>query len=211
MLHMQNNKSSVLGPISSALYVTFQVIANVLSTKIALLPWLSWSIDGGTVIYPLTFTLRDFVHKTLGKKNARVIVVLAGAVNIVMVLLFILVAKMQADPSWQFQAAYEQILLPVWRITGASIISQIISELVDTEIFSYAYKKTSDMAAVLFSNTISLVVDSFLFSFLAFAGNLPMNVVLQIVATNILVKMVMSLISVPSIKWVPRQVGFEEI
>jgi len=208
---MQENKISLLGSISASLYVSFQVMANVLSTKIALLPWLNWSIDGGTVIYPLTFTLRDFVHKTLGKKNARVVVVLAGAVNVVMVLLFMLVGKMSPDPSWPFQTAYEQILLPIWRITAASIISQILSELLDTEIFSWAYKKINDLAAVFLSNTASLVVDSFLFSFLAFAGNLPMQVVLQIVFTNIIVKFVMSLMSTPTIKLLPRQVDFKEM
>src|SRR3989344_3531087 len=103
-----------LGAISASLYVSFQIIANVLSTKIAILPLLNWAIDGGTIIYPLTFTLRDFVHKTLGKKISRQIVILAGAVNLGMVLLFILIGKMTPDPSWQFQESYQNILLPVW-------------------------------------------------------------------------------------------------
>lgn len=206
---MQNKLN--LGAVSSSLYVSFQVIANVLSTKIALLPFLNWAIDGGTVIYPLTFTLRDFVHKSLGKKNARSIVFLAGAVNVVMVLLFILVGKMKPDSSWQFQEAYNSILLPVFRITAASIISQIISELVDTEIFSIVYHRLTDVKAVLASNTVALAVDSFLFSFLAFAGNLPLRVVFQIMFTNILIKMIMSLISVPTIKLVPRMVEMEKI
>ena len=208
---MQDTKLSNLGAVSASLYVSFQVIANVLSTKIALLPFINWPIDGGTLIYPLTFTLRDFVHKTLGKKNARQIVLLAGGVNVVMVLLFILVGKMTPDVSWQFQQSYENILLPVWRITIASIFSQIISELLDTEIFSYAFKKFSDTKAVLFSNSVALVVDSFLFSFLAFFGQMPLKSVLQIVVTNIIIKMVMSVVSVPSIKLVPRRVDINEI
>lgn len=208
---MQNNKSTILGAVSASMYVSFQVIANVLSTKIALLPFINWPIDGGTVIYPLTFTLRDFVHKTLGKKNARSIVLLAGAINVVMVLLFVLVGKMAPDSSWPFQEAYNNILLPVWRITAASIVSQIISELVDTEIFSWAFQKFSDTTAVLFSNTVALVVDSFMFSFLAFFGQMPVKSVLQIVVTNIVIKMIMSLVSVPTIKLVPRQVEMEDI
>lgn len=201
----------VWGAASASLYVAFQVISNVLSTKIALLPFLNWSIDGGTVIYPLTFTLRDFVHKTMGKKNARIIVILAGVVNLIAALIFLLVAKMHPDPAWPFQQAYENILLPVWRITLASIISQIISELIDTEIFSWAYKKFTDTSAVLYSNSVALVVDSFVFSFLAFYGNLPVRTVLQIVATNILIKMALSLVSTPTIKVIPRIADFEEM
>jgi len=199
------------GAISASLYVSFQVIANVLSTKIALLPFLNLSIDGGTVIYPLTFTLRDFVHKTLGKKASRQIVVLAGLVNLGMVLLFLLIGKMTPDPSWTFQESYNNILLPVWRITLASIFSQVVSELVDTEIFSKVYHIFGDVKSVLISNTVSLVLDSILFSFVAFFGQLPMNVLWQIIFTNILIKLAMSILSSPTIKLIPRHADDSKI
>ncbi len=197
--------------LSSSLYVSFQLFANILSTKIALLPILHLSIDGGTVIYPLTFTLRDFVHKTHGKKDARQVVLIAAALNAVMFGLFWLVGKMTPDPTWQYQRAYEQVLLPVGRIVLASIIAQVISELIDTEIFSIVYKKASDTFAVLASNSISLVFDSFIFCFIAFLGALPFATVMQIVLANILIKFVISTLSVPTIRLVPRTAKFEDI
>jgi queuosine precursor transporter len=197
--------------LSSSLYVSFQLFANILSTKIALIPYLHLSIDGGTVIYPLTFTLRDFVHKTHGKKDARQVVMIAATLNAVMFGLFWLVGKMTPDPTWQFQRAYEQILLPVGRIVLASIIAQVISELIDTEIFSIVYKKTTDTLAVLSSNSISLIFDSFIFCFIAFLGALPFSTVMQIVLANILIKFVISTLSVPTIRLVPRTAKFEDI
>ena len=197
--------------LSSSLYVSFQLFANVLSTKIALLPYLNLAIDGGTVIYPLTFTLRDFVHKTHGKRDARQVIVIAAALNAVMFGLFWLVGKMTPDPTWQLQRAYEQILLPVGRIVLASIVAQVISELIDTEIFSRVYKKLGDTTAVFSSNTVGLVVDSFIFSFIAFLGALPFATVMQIVITNILVKFIISTLSVPTIKLIPRTAKFEDI
>lgn len=207
---LKNSKINIF-VLSSSLYVSFQLFANILSTKIALLPYLHLAIDGGTVIYPLTFTLRDFVHKTHGKKDARQVVLIAAALNAVMFGLFWLVGKMTPDPTWQFQKAYEQILLPVGRIVLASIIAQVISELIDTEIFSIIYKKTNDTLAVFSSNSISLVVDSFIFSFIAFLGVLPFATVMQIFVANILVKFVISTLSVPTIKLVPRTAKFEDI
>lgn len=200
-----------MGAISSSLYVSFQIISNVLSTKIALLPFINLATDAGTILYPLTFTLRDFVHKTLGKVKSRQIVILAAAINLVMVLLFILVGKMRPDPAWQYQEAYEKILLPVWRITMGSIVAQVISELVDTEIFSIVYRRLTDVKAVLASNTVALVVDSVIFTSIAFYGQLPMRVLWQIVATNIIIKLIMSIISSPAIKLVPRQVEINQI
>lgn len=200
-----------IGPISAALYVSFQVISNILSTKIALLPLLHWAVDGGTILYPLTFTLRDFVHKSLGKQKARQIVILAAIVNLLAVGYFILIGKLTPDPTWLFQEAYENILLPIWRITIASIVAQVISELLDTEIFSRVYKKYSDLPAVILSNTIALVADSIIFSAIAFAGVLPMSVVWQIIFTNIAIKFLFSLVSSPSIKLIPRTVDYDKI
>jgi uncharacterized integral membrane protein (TIGR00697 family) len=190
--------------ISSACYVAFQIISNILSAKITILPLTSLAIDGGTILYPLTFTLRDFVHKTVGKKESRVVVILAAAINMLMVGLFWIIGKMPSDPSWNYQEAYETILLPVWRITAGSIMAQVVSELVDTEIFSFVYKKLGDVKSVIISNTVALIVDSIIFSLIAFGGMLPTQIVFQIIITNILVKFFVSIISSPFIKLIPR-------
>lgn len=196
-----------------SMYIAFQIFADILSTKIALLPLLNLAVDGGTIIYPLTFTVRDFVHKTLGKKVARQVVIMAGILNVIMVGLFWLIGKLPADVSWGYQEAYMSILMPVARITLASIIAEVFSELIDTEIFSRIYKKfgQKDILAVLISNGVALIVDSFVFGFIAFAGALPMEVVWQIVLANVLIKGVMSLLSAPVIKWIPRRVEIDKI
>jgi len=197
--------------LSSSLYVSFQLFANILSTKITVLPLVNLAVDGGTIIYPFTFTLRDFVHKTWGKKNARQVVIIAALLNAVMFGLFWLIGKMTPDPSWPNQQAYDAILSPVGRIVFASIVSQIISELVDTEIFSIIYKKINDIAAVFISNFVSLIIDSVIFSLLAFFGAMPFDIVLQIIVANILIKMAISILSTPFIKLIPRLVDFKEI
>jgi hypothetical protein len=205
------NKNLNIPLLSSSLYVSFQLFANVLSTKIAVLPFINLSVDGGTIIYPLTFTLRDFVHKTWGKTSARQVVIIAAFLNIVMFFLFWLIGLMPADSSWGNQDAYNKILLPVGRIVAASIIAQVISELIDTEIFSVIYKKTNDVLAVLVSNLGGLIIDSFLFCFIAFLGAMPLLTVFEIILANILIKLVISFLSAPLIKLIPRTVSFDEI
>lgn len=197
--------------LSSSLYVAAQIFANILSTKITILPLINLAVDGGTIIYPLTFTLRDFVHKTCGKNSARQVVLIAASLNAFMFLLFWLIGKMPADPTWQFQEAYENILLPVGRIVIASIIAQVISELIDTEIFSIIFKKINDLSAVFISNLVGLLIDSFIFGFIAFFGNLPLTTVLEIILANILIKLIISILSTPTIKLIPRLVNFEKI
>lgn len=197
--------------LASSLYVTSQLVANILSTKIALIPFINLAVDGGTIIYPLTFTLRDLVHKTLGKSNARQLVVIAAALNAVMFGLFWLVGKMTPEPTWQFQEAYENILLPLGRIILASIIAQVVAELTDTEIFSIIYKKMNDIIAVIASNFVGLIIDSLIFGFIAFFGSLPFATVMEIIFMNIAIKFIISILSSPSIKLVPRMIKFDEI
>ncbi|MFA6171891.1 MAG: queuosine precursor transporter [Patescibacteria group bacterium] len=205
------DKKLSLALVSASAYTSAQIIANVLSTKITVLPLVHLSMDAGTIIYPITFTLRDLVHKTCGKKNSRVVVVSAAAFSLLAFLFFWLAGKMAPDPAWLYQNDYQNILMPVFRISIASVIAQVLSELADTEIFSMVYRRLNDILAVLISNTVALVIDSAIFSLIAFLGVLPISTVMEIMVANILVKAVISLVSSPAIKFMPKQVETEEI
>jgi len=61
-----------LAIVAVAAYAGAQVIADVTSLKIGIVA--DRSVDMGTFIYPITFTLRDVVHKLLGRQAARTIV-----------------------------------------------------------------------------------------------------------------------------------------
>ena len=58
-------------------YVGAQLIADVTSLKIGNVA--GRAVDMGTFIYPITFTLRDVVHKALGKRATRVLIFTAAA------------------------------------------------------------------------------------------------------------------------------------
>jgi queuosine precursor transporter len=58
------------------------MLSDIASLKIGVVFGLA--VDMGTFIYPLTFTLRDMVHKLLGKQNAQILIVSAGAINLLM-------------------------------------------------------------------------------------------------------------------------------
>ena len=187
-----------------ALYVAFQIFSDILSTKITYLPILKLAVDGGTIIYPLTFTLRDFVHKSCGKRNAQKLIFVSALINIIMVGLFFVVGIMPASSDWPHQLAYEAILMPIWRITLASIVAEVISELIDTEVFDAFYKKAKEFLGVFVSNGIALFIDSIIFSAIAFAGVLPFSIVVEIAISNIFIKAILTIISIPSIKFIPR-------
>jgi uncharacterized integral membrane protein (TIGR00697 family) len=188
----------------SAAYVAAQMLADVASLKIVL--FLGLSMDAGTFIYPITFTLRDLVHKTVGAKAARVLIVTAAAVNLVMAGLFWLVSRLPGDPAVGPQTEFSTVLSPVWRIVMASIAAEVVAELVDTEVYRLWVERVTrryQWLRVLTSNAVSVPLDSLMFSWGAFGGLLPVPVVWDIVLSNVLVKGATTLLSLPLIYAVP--------
>lgn len=186
--------------IVSALYVSAQIFADITSLRILFIA--GFSIDGGTLIYPFTFTLRDMVHKVAGASIARTIIFLAAGVNLLMAGLFWLVSVLPADTFVGEQTEFGLVLAPVFRIVLASIVAEVVSELIDTEIYSLWVKRFKDQyqwGRVLASNAISVPVDSAIFVIIAFVGDLPADVVFSIFLANIIVKGLVTLLSIPGI------------
>jgi uncharacterized integral membrane protein (TIGR00697 family) len=188
------------GIVVISLYIAAQLLSDIASLKITLLA--GFSMDAGTFIYPLTFTIRDLVHKRLGKLAARKIIIVAAGINLFMALFFHFVAWLPQDPAWGLGKEFSVILGPVWRIVIASIIAEVFSELIDTEIYDLwqsRITKNYQWMRVLASNAVSIPIDSLIFCWGAFGFWLPHNVVWSIFFANVIVKGAVTLISLPSI------------
>jgi len=188
----------------SVLYVAAQMMSDIASLRIVMIA--GYSIDAGTFIYPLTFTLRDMVHKVAGIKAARILILTAAGINIFMTLLFRVVSLLPPDLTVGLQEEFGLVLSPIWRIVAASIIAEVISELIDTEGYRFWVEKVTkkhQWARVLFSNLFSIPIDSFLFSFLAFWRLFPTSVVISIFVSNMIIKGITTIVSIPGIYLVP--------
>jgi queuosine precursor transporter len=181
-------------------YISAQMLADIASLKIGVIAGLA--VDMGTFIYPITFTLRDIVHKVLGKRNAQVLIVSAGVINLFMMLYLMWAASVPGDPSWGLTAEFSAILAPVWRIVLASIAAEVVSELIDTEVYHWFVTRVTrryQWLRVLTSNSVSVPVDNLIFSVGAFGWALPWPVVVEIFVFNLIVKYGMTLLSLPLI------------
>jgi uncharacterized integral membrane protein (TIGR00697 family) len=190
----------VSATIVSAAYIAFQMMADIASLRIVMIA--GFSVDAGTFVYPFTFTLRDLVHKTAGIKSARVLIIAAAVLNLVMAGLFWLTSILPADLSVGPQEEFGRVLSPVWRIVFASIIAEVIAELIDTEGYRIWVEKVTrkyQWARVLVSNALSIPVDSLIFVWIAFGGVMPAAVVWSIFAANVIIKGFTTLISLPGI------------
>ncbi len=197
--------------IVSSAYIAAQMLADIASLKIGVVGGLA--VDMGTFIYPITFTLRDLVHKVLGRRNTRVLIITAGMINLLMSLYLRWAASVPSEPTWGLGEEFSAVLAPVWRIVIASIMAELVSELVDTEVYHWFVTKITDRyqwARVLASNSVSVPVDNLIFSIGAFAFALPWIAVWQIFLANLLVKFGVTVLSLPLIYLVPKSAGGEQ-
>lgn len=186
------------------LYFLCQIVADVAAAKIAFVA--GYAIPAGTFVYAVTFTLRDLIQKVLGKTVARFVIIAAAVFNILMAGYFVLAVNLAPAPFWPLQDAYATTLGIVPRIVIASIIAELISELVDTEVYSFWIKAMGQRlqwTRVVVSNAVSVPVDSFIFLFLAFWGHMPVEGMIAAAWGQILLKYAVGVVSIPAIYYVP--------
>ena len=198
-MHQKDNLTfaSILIMVS---FVSISLVSNIASAKIGNV--FGFAVDMGTFLYPLIFTIRDLVHKRLGKNVAQKLIIISSISVLFMSMYFYLIGLVPEDKSWDLNDAFISIVSPVFRIALASIISAAISELLDTEIYHIIYKKFKSKfqwLRVVASNGISIPIDSIIFTLIAFFGQLPTSAIFQIIIFNIVVKYIVTIFSVPMI------------
>jgi hypothetical protein len=185
-------------------YVAAQMMADIASLRIISVA--GYAVDAGTLIYPFTFTLRDLVHKIAGTTAARTVIVLAAAVNVLMAGFFWLVARLPPDSVTGPQIEFGAVLSPVWGIVAASIVAEVLSELIDTEAYrrwEIRFGQRHQWGRVLASNAVAIPVDSAVFVGLAtMFGIFPPAVAMTIFWVNVALKGLVTVVSIPWIYWV---------
>jgi queuosine precursor transporter len=196
-------------PTAVGAYVGAQVIADITSVKIG--STFGRAVDMGTFIYPITFTLRDVVHKALGRRAARTLIVTAAVVNLFMAVYLQWVARVPSHESYPLGDEFRAVLGPLWRIVVASIIAEVISELLDTEVYHWFVRRVTtryQWARVAVSNAVSIPVDNAVFAIGAFGSlplltdhalTLPWAAVWDIFVVNLWIKALVSAASLPLI------------
>lgn len=177
-----------LGTIS-VLFVAVLLISNIASTKITNLGWLTF--DAGTLLFPLSYIFGDILTEVYGFKRSRRVIWLGLFCAFLMSLVFYVVGKLPADPSWGQQEAYDIILGQTPRIVLASLIAFFSGEFSNSYIL--AKMKIWTKGKMLWARTIGSTVvgefvDTMLFVVIAFAGILPTPVLIAIIVSNYIFK-----------------------
>jgi hypothetical protein len=145
------------------IYIVAVLVANYTATWFVPLPVFGM-VSIGTLVFGITFTQRDRVHR-IGRKAVYLMIFIA-AVGMVLESAFLRVE---------------------WRIITASFIAIVLSETADTEVYHKLLRRPW-MQRVIGSNIISIPLDSILFNVIAFAGVFHPAMLTAVIFGEIVVK-----------------------
>ena len=122
-----------------ALSVGALLISNLAAIKLWNLNGIA--VDGGILVFPLTYILSDLIVEFYGKKHAQQIVFAGFLINLLAILVFWAVIALPAYPGWNLQEAYSQVLGFTPRIVLGSLAAYIVSNLFNNTLFIYLKEK----------------------------------------------------------------------
>ena len=186
----------------AGLFVTTLIISNIASVKMVHVGPLVF--DAGTILFPLAYIVGDIVTEVYGYRKMRTLVYIGIGMLLLTSLTFWLVGLLPADVDWQNQAAYDVILGVVWRIVFASIIAIFVGELVNSYIMASLKVKTKGKKLwnrLVGSSAIGGLIDTTIFSLLAFAGTMDWATMLSLIVTVFGIKIATEIAFSPFTMW----------
>ena len=159
------------------------------------------SVALGNVIYGSTFLCTDILSEQYGGKEARKGVAL-GFFTVIIFTILTQVTLLYIPNSSDFaDDAMHTLFSLMPRICIGSIIAYAISNTLDTYTFDWIRKRIPSHLWVrnCFSTLTSQLIDSFLFVFIAFAGLMPMQVLIELSLTTYAIKAIVAICDTPFI------------
>lgn len=191
---------STLLVILIAIYIGAELVSNVTAGR--LVQFGSLIFPGAIFLYSLTFTLRDAVHAAGGWATAKALLWGGFAANALLAG-YGLIVNTLPKPGFFNDSAYQAVFGSTLRVVFASLVAYLISTALDALIFE-RLKSRGVATQVIASNAVSTTLDTVIFIALAFAGTgAPL---LNMMLGQIILKMLISLLLIPLVRWVRTQV-----
>lgn len=184
--------------IITVFFVAFLLISNVVASKILMLGPLA--IDGGGLLFPLTYIFGDILTEVYGYKRTRKAIWLGLSANLLMASMFMLVGILPPAADWPNQDAYMAILGQSSRIVLASVTAYAIGEFINS--FILAKMKIWTKGKLLWSRTIGSTIvgeafDTTVFMVIAFWGVLPTDLFILVGLSGYLLKVAIEILFTP--------------
>lgn len=181
-----------------ALFVALLLISNIAATKLlAIGPFI---MDGGAILFPLTYIIGDVLAEVYGLKAARRAIFTAFGVSALAALTFLAVQYLPGAPEYTNQAAFEAVLGFVPQIVIASLAAFLAGQFINAYVLIKIKEKWGEkhLWARLIGSTIAgQLVDTVIFCTVAFYGVITGWSFINYVLVGVAYKVAMEIILLP--------------
>lgn len=208
------NSVSVTFMLTGILFTACLIIANIIAVKIVQVGQLA--LPASILIFPITYILNDVIAEVWGFRKARLIIWSGLAMNAVMALFFWLSIVLPPASFWNDQVPFAHILGSTPRLVAASFAAYLTGSFLNAFVMSrmkvFHKGKYFGVRAVL-STVVGETADSFIFITVAFAGIFPVQNLLLMIGTQVLLKTLYEVIALPVtsrvVKWFKSMEGID--
>lgn len=182
----------------AGLFVMTLIVSNIASIKMVQVGPLVF--DAGTILFPLAYIVGDIVTEVYGFRKMRSLLYVGMTTLLLTSVTFWLVGLLPAEASWNNQAAYDSILGVVWRIVVASITALFVGELLNSYVLARMKIHTKGKqlwGRLVGSSAVGGLMDTMVFSFIAFAGTMPAATLIQLIITVFCIKIATEIVVSP--------------
>ena len=175
------------------------IFTNIAATKLVYIESLGVVVTPGVFLYPLTFLIVDMLNEFYGLKLARKAILFAFASNSLITVLLSATSYLPGLSGWKLDAPYSEVMTHVSSVLVASSVSFIFSEYVNSFLLSKIKELTNArllFLRVFLSTLFAVIIDSFIFCFIAFYGAMTNAEILNIVYVQIAIKMCFAVFNV---------------
>lgn len=204
-------KTTILQTVLTVLFVSCMLISNIITAKQVQLPF-GIVMTGGIMVFPMTYVLSDVFSECYGYRWSRVTCYLAFAMNLLSVIIFTVAINTPAPSFWGGQEAFQTTLGNTPRILAASLSAYVLGDWANDKVFKTMKAKHENElkgfgVRAITSSVVGEVVDSLIFFPIAFLGQMPAEVLLQMGLLEVAIKVGYEIVILPLTTQVAKRVN----
>ena len=203
-------KISPLLVVLSTIFTGILLISNILANNLLNIGGII--IDGGTLVFSLTYVLSNIISEVYGYKWTRRTSWLSLLLSGVMALLIKLVSILPS-PEW-YDSSFALALDNTWRIVLASLSAWCLGMFINDRVFHHLrldFQKHKNVKGfvprAIASSLCGNIVDTTVFCFVAFTFIVPFGYLLRMIIAGIIIKTAYELVLTPATYKLVKRVG----
>lgn len=195
----RHERSWLVYVVLNLLLFALYIFANVAATKLIYLERFDVVVTPGVFLYPLTFLVVDLLNESYGFKLARKAILFAFSSNALIIVLLSTTSYLPGLPGWKLDAPFSEVMTHVSSVLIASSISFLFSEYLNSFLLCRIKELTNSrflFLRVFLSTFFAVIVDSFIFCFVAFYGVMQNAEILDMIYIQIAIKLCFAVFNV---------------